>query len=104
MNGTAVMTGLAALAFTRAEGLSRLASRLTAMASLGVLGNPAHFNARLFAAKPHPGQMRIAARIRADLEKLNGHAPSPSAGSLFDPLRAACDRRPWKTCCRNFAP
>jgi histidine ammonia-lyase len=68
MNGTAVMTGLAALAFKRAEWLSRLSSRITAMASLALLGNPAHFDARLAAAKPHPGQMRVMARIRADLE------------------------------------
>ncbi len=67
MNGTAVMTGLAVLAFMRAEFLSRLACRLTAMASLALMGNPAHFDARLAAAKPHPGQVRAFARIRADL-------------------------------------
>jgi histidine ammonia-lyase len=68
MNGTAVMTGLGALAYKRAEWLSRLSSRITAMASLALLGNPAHFDARLAAAKPHPGQMKVMARIRADLE------------------------------------
>lgn len=67
MNGTAVMTGLAVLAYKRAEWLSRLACRLTAMTSLSLIGNPAHFDARLAEAKPHPGQMRATARIRADL-------------------------------------
>jgi histidine ammonia-lyase len=67
MNGTAVMTGLACLAFRRAAWLSQLACRLTSMASLSLLGNPAHFDARLAAAKPHPGQLRATARIRADL-------------------------------------
>jgi len=67
MNGTAVMTGLAVLAYKRAEWLSRLACRLTAMTSLSLLGNAAHFDARLAEAKPHPGQMRATARIRADL-------------------------------------
>ncbi|HWY14490.1 MAG TPA: aromatic amino acid ammonia-lyase [Rhizomicrobium sp.] len=67
MNGTAVMTGLGAIAFRRAEWLSRLSCRLTAMASLALLGNAAHFDARLAAAKPHPGQMRATARIRIDL-------------------------------------
>jgi histidine ammonia-lyase len=67
MNGTAVMTGLAVLAFKRAEWLSRLSCRLTAMASLSLIGNAAHFDARLAEAKPHPGQMRATARIRADL-------------------------------------
>ena len=77
MNGTAVMTGLAAIAFVRAEGLARLSTRLTAMASMALLGNPKHFDPRLSLAKPHAGQGRVAARIAADLslfEKL--HAPS----------------------------
>ncbi len=77
MNGTAVMTGLAALAFVRAEGLSRLVTRLTAMAGMSLLGNPKHFDPRLSQAKPHAGQGRVAARIAADLslfEKL--HAPT----------------------------
>ena len=77
MNGTAVMTGLAAIAFVRAEGLSRLASRLTAMAAIGLLGNPRHFDPRLSQAKPHPGQGRVAARIAADLA-LFQHLHPPS--------------------------
>lgn len=67
MNGTAVMTALAALAWGRAERLSRLASRLTAMSVWALDGNPYHFDADLFAAKPHPGQQRIASRLRDDL-------------------------------------
>ena len=77
MNGTAVMTGLAAIAYVRAEGLARLSTRLTAMASMALLGNPKHFDPRLSLAKPHAGQGRVAARIAADLaqfEKL--HAPT----------------------------
>ncbi len=77
MNGTAVMTGLAAIAYVRAEGLARLSTRLTAMASMALLGNPKHFDPRLSKAKPHAGQGRVAARIASDLslfEKL--HAPS----------------------------
>ena len=67
MNGTAVMTGLGALAFKRAEWLSVLACRLTAMTSMALLGNASHFDERLAMAKPHPGQMRASSRIRADL-------------------------------------
>ena len=77
MNGTAVMTGLAALAFMRAEYVARLAARLTAMASIALLANPRHFDERLFAAKPHPGQMKTAARIREDLRAFDrDHAPT----------------------------
>lgn len=77
MNGTAVMSALAALALVRADGLSRLSVRLTAMASMALLGNPRHFDERLFAAKPHPGQARVAARIRHDLAPFDvAHAPT----------------------------
>lgn len=73
MNGTAIMTGLAALALVRARNLARLSSRLTAMATIGLTGNPRHFDERLFDAKPHPGQMQVAADIRADLAAFDAH-------------------------------
>jgi histidine ammonia-lyase len=67
MNGTAVMTGLACLAWQRAEYLTRLCSRLTALASIAMRGNRGHFDPRLFAAKPHIGQNESAAWIFGDL-------------------------------------
>jgi histidine ammonia-lyase len=67
MNGTAVMTALACLAHARADYLSRLATRITALAVVVIDGNPHHYDERLFAVKPHPGQMRVAARLRGDL-------------------------------------
>jgi len=72
MNGTAVMTALATEAYCRAEYLVRLSARLTAMTSLALKGNPEHFDAFIFSAKPHPGQAQVAAYIRHDLI----HAPS----------------------------
>jgi len=68
MNGTSVMTALAAEAYCRAEYLAALASRLTAMTSLALRGNPEHFDAFIFSAKPHPGSLSVAAAIRSDLE------------------------------------
>lgn len=67
MNGTAVMTGLACLAFARADYLLKLATRITALNVVALQGNPEHFDERLFAAKPHPGQMQVAAWLRQDL-------------------------------------
>ncbi|WP_110970365.1 HAL/PAL/TAL family ammonia-lyase [Pseudomonas huaxiensis] len=67
MNGTAVMTGLACQAFARADYLLKLATRITALNVVALQGNPEHFDERLFAAKPHPGQMQVAAWIRQDL-------------------------------------
>lgn len=72
MNGTAVMTGLACLAFQRAEYLAQLATRITAMATLAIGGNAHHFDEILFSVKPHPGQQQIAAWLRQDL-----HAGEP---------------------------
>ncbi len=67
MNGTAVMTALACLAWERADYVARLASRLTACNVLASAGNAHHFDEVLFAVKPHAGQQKIAARVRADL-------------------------------------
>lgn len=67
MNGTAVMTGLACLAWQRADYLTRLCCRLTALASVALCGNRGHFDPRLFAAKPHAGQNEAAAWIFDDL-------------------------------------
>ncbi|KFN42939.1 histidine ammonia-lyase [Arenimonas oryziterrae DSM 21050 = YC6267] len=67
MNGTAVMTALACLAWQRADYLSRLCTRLTAFNVLASAGNAHHFDEALFAVKPHAGQQRIAARLREDL-------------------------------------
>jgi len=70
MNGTAVMTGLACLALSRAEYLTRLAARISALAVIGKLGNSAHFDEFLFAQKPHDGQNTIAAWMRQDLAQV----------------------------------
>jgi len=61
MNGTAVMTALACLAYSRAEYLLKLATRIT--------------DERLFAAKPHPGQTQVAAWLREDLAIDDATAP-----------------------------
>lgn len=68
MNGTSVMTGLACLAVESAQRLARLASALTAMASDVLFGEPRHFDDRIFALKPHPGQRTCARWIREDID------------------------------------
>lgn len=68
MNGTAMMTGLACLAFKRAEYLAQLATRITALNVIALNGNDYHFDAKLFSVKPHPGQGQIAQWLRDDLQ------------------------------------
>jgi histidine ammonia-lyase len=67
MNGTAVMTALACQAWHRAEYLSRLSARVTALASLALDGNSNHFDELLFAVKPHKGQQDVARWIQHDI-------------------------------------
>jgi histidine ammonia-lyase len=67
MNGTSVMAALGSLAFKRAERVARLGALLTAMQVEAMQAQHAHFDVRLFQAKPHPGQSAAAAWIRDDL-------------------------------------
>lgn len=67
MNGTAVMTAVACLAYQRAAYLSQLCTRITSMASMALNGNAYHFDEKLFSVKPHNGQIKVAQRIRTDL-------------------------------------
>jgi histidine ammonia-lyase len=101
MNGTAVMTGLACLAFERAGYLTRLATRITAMNVVASAGNAHHFDETLFAAKPHAGQQRVAERLRADLAS---DRPSRNEQRLQDRYSLRCaphvigvleDALPW---------
>ncbi len=72
MNGTAVMTGIAGIAWARARQLVDAANRITAMASMAMAGNADHFHPELFRMKPHPGQTRSAEAIRAALPLSTG--------------------------------
>jgi histidine ammonia-lyase len=67
MNGTAVMTALACLAFERAAYLTRLTTRISALASFALDGNAHHFDATLFSVKPHAAMQEVAGWLREDL-------------------------------------
>lgn len=87
MNGTAVMTALACLAYSRADYLLQLATRITALNVVALEGNPEHFDERLFAAKPHPGQTQVAAWLRQDLAVAD---PLPPLHRLQDRYSLRC--------------
>ncbi len=101
MNGTAVMTALACLAYERAEYLTRLSSRITALMSLALKGNSHHFDDILFSVKPHQGQNEVASWIRHDL---NHYEHPRNADRLQDRYSIRCaphiigvlrDALPW---------
>lgn len=81
MNGTSVSTALACLSWFRAARLARLASTLSAMTSLAIRGNAEHFDDRIHAAKPHPGQRESARWIRED------RLAASAAGTAGEPAR-----------------
>ncbi|QIS11530.1 aromatic amino acid ammonia-lyase [Nocardia arthritidis] len=65
INGTSFMSGFAVLAAADATELAAAADVCTALAVEALLGNRGHFEAVIHTQKPHPGQLRSAARIRA---------------------------------------
>jgi len=87
MNGTAVMTAVACLAFDRASYLSKMMARITALSSLALKGNSNHFDDILFSVKPHPGQNQIAAWIQHDL---NHHTHPRNSQRLQDRYSIRC--------------
>jgi histidine ammonia-lyase len=65
INGTSYMSGFAVLAADDAERIALAADVCTALAGEALLGNRGHFHPAIHRQKPHPGQIRSAARIRA---------------------------------------
>ena len=68
LNGTQALTAVGALALWRATRLAGLADVSGAMTLEALLGTPVAFDQRIQAARPHPGQGVVAARLRALLE------------------------------------
>jgi histidine ammonia-lyase len=65
INGTQMMTAVGALALARLETLLRAADLVAAMTIDALKGTDAAFDARIQAARPHPGQAASAANLRA---------------------------------------
>ncbi len=68
LNGTQAMGAVGALALHRAENLVRLADVAGAMTLEALKGTPVAFDERIHAARPHPGQMAVAAHLRELLQ------------------------------------
>jgi histidine ammonia-lyase len=81
VNGTQFMTAIAALGVLRAERLAAVADVIGAISLEAYLGSERVFDKRLNELRPHPGQERVAANLRALLE-----------GSQIVASHAECDR------------
>lgn len=90
VNGTQVMTGIAALGLLRAERLAAAADVIAALSLESFLGTERVFDRRLNDLRPHPGQERVAANLRALLagsEIVQSHA---ECGRVQDPYSFRC--------------
>ena len=68
LNGTQAMGAVGALALLRAERVVKLADLAGAMSLEALRGTPVAFDARIHAARPHPGQQASATHLRDLLE------------------------------------
>src|SRR5919205_2266941 len=64
LNGTQALTAVGALALERAERLARTADVSGAMSLEALKGTPAAFDERIHRARPHRGQVEVAAHLR----------------------------------------
>ena len=69
LNGTQAMGAVGSLALQRAENLVRLADVAGAMTLESLKGTPVAFDERIHAARPHPGQLAVAAHLRELLQE-----------------------------------
>jgi histidine ammonia-lyase len=63
LNGTQAMTAVGALAVARALRVVKLADVAGAMSLEALMGTPAAFDARIHEARPHAGQLAVAAHL-----------------------------------------
>jgi histidine ammonia-lyase len=69
LNGTQAMGAVGALALHRAETLAHVADVAGAMTLEALRGTPVAFDERIHVARPHPGQIDVAAHLRALLSE-----------------------------------
>ncbi|MDP9374177.1 MAG: histidine ammonia-lyase [Chloroflexota bacterium] len=93
INGTQQMTALGALALHDAEILLETAEVAAAASLEGLRGTDMPFADAIHAARPHPGQRRVAARLRALLagsEILPSHRDPACDPRVQDPYSVRC--------------
>ncbi|TVQ28007.1 MAG: histidine ammonia-lyase [Wenzhouxiangella sp.] len=90
INGTQLMLAYGAFVLNRALHLVEAADILGAMSLEALQGSARPFDPRIHAARPHPGQIRVAEHIRsllADSEILQSHR---DCGKVQDPYCLRC--------------
>ncbi len=91
LNGTQQMTAVGILALLNAERLLATASVAAAMSTEALLGTDVAFAAEYHAARPHPGQARVAGHLRyllRDSQLMSSHHSQPH--KVQDPYSIRC--------------
>jgi histidine ammonia-lyase len=90
VNGTEVMTGIAALGVLRAERLLAAADIIAAMSLEAYLGTDRVFDRRINLLRPHPGQSRTADNLRELLQGSQIMQSHRECGRVQDPYSFRC--------------
>jgi histidine ammonia-lyase len=90
INGTQPSTAVAALALTGAERLARAADVAAALSIDALRGSIKPFDPRIHAARPHPGQVTVAANIARLLEGSGINASHADCGRVQDAYSLRC--------------
>ena len=91
LNGTQMMSAVGALAVLDAERLCGTASVVAAMSTEALMGTDVAFAEAYHAARPHPGQARVAAELRHLLRDSQlQHAHHGEAHKVQDPYSVRC--------------
>jgi histidine ammonia-lyase len=90
INGTQVTTAITALALHDARELVEAADIIGALSLDAMLGTTKMTDARIHAGKPHPGQIRTAARLRELLADSELNASHAACGRVQDAYSMRC--------------
>ena len=90
VNGTQCMTAIGLLALGDAQDACMLADLAGAMSLEALLGTPRAFDARIHAARPHPGQSVVAANMRELLRGSPIVESHRNCGKVQDPYSLRC--------------
>jgi histidine ammonia-lyase len=90
LNGTSIMTGLAAETIGRAQRFGDAAIAATALSVHALAGHAAHFGEPVFRGKPHRGSVEFGERIRSLLETVSPPPEADAPGALQDTYAVRC--------------
>ena len=99
INGTQAMLAIGCLELEAAAVLADAADAVCAMTLDALRGTPRAFDERIHAARPHPGQIESAARLRAAAgRRARSASPISLAAACRTPIRCAARRRCTAPC------